>query len=394
MTAVPGRDPSKINRPPMRLKRLLLFAAFVLSVAGLSAQDVHYTLHNYSPLWLNPANTGNFAGSVRVGGIYRGQWYSISGIQTPSAYADAPLAFGLRKQDWIGVGLTLVNDKAGLSGTGANSGVDIVSNFFGLSAAYHLALDKKRRNVLTLGAQYGSISYGADFEGTLVQQLNIASGQGGGGQAGQSEFMQSGNSPGGGMNNNRQSVNDLNAGVRLKLTLDEKKDNVFEAGVSLLHLTSPDRRTLIMSGATDTMTMDTTGTTGGSRGREARERRRTLHAHARLDMEISEKWRFQPTLFYQQTTGTSSLTAQAWMQTQLKKDLGLRLGLGYRSGDAAQLLMGLNFKQVRAALSYDVTVSSANPVTNYQGAFELSAAYIFNIYKKPDVTPTILCPDL
>jgi hypothetical protein len=74
--------------------------------------------------------------------------------------------------------------------------------------------------------------------------------------------------------------------------------------------------------------------------------------------------------------------------------MGLRMGLGYRTGDAAKVLVGIDSGQLRAALSYDITLSQARNANSYQGAFEVSAAYIFNIYKKPVVTPKILCPRL
>lgn len=379
----------------MRFSRLLFFCLALASTASLSAQDNVYTLHNYAPLWLNPANTGSFAGSVRVGGIYRGQWYSINGIQAPTAYVDAPLAFGLRKQDWIGVGLSLINSRqpfegVGPTGTGMGNS-DIIQNFFGFSAAYHLSLDKKRTNILTIGAQYGSISYGGEFAGLLAQEGNIVGAPGFQG-ADFNEFMATGMGggmgTGGGNMNNNQSVNDLNIGVKLKLLLDKKKNNVFEAGVTMLHVTSPERRSIFTAMDQDSSTM------GNRPNRDLLEQKPTFNVHARLDLEMSEKWRLQPTFLFAQTTAVSYLSAQVWGQRNLKKDLDLRLGLGYRTGDAGQVLVGLDFAQLRTAISYDITLSQARAVTNFQGAFEVSAAYIFNIYKKPDVTPTILCPDI
>ena len=382
----------------MRLRRLLFLLSFVLISVSVSAQDVHYTLHNYAPLWLNPANTGSFAGSIRVGGIYRGQWFSVpgAGINSPTAYADAPLAFGFRKQDWVGVGFSLVSDNAG--------DFDLSSTFFGLSAAYHLALDKKRQNVFTIGLQYGSTSYGFTPMGVPIQQFNIDSGLSGGGDTGlgntgQSEFTDMSGGGGGGVggnnNNNNANYNDLNLGFKLKILMDPKKDNVFEAGISLLHLTQPDRTPLAPTTQSPADTMPD-GTLNPIMGvdPDARDRRRTLHAHARLDMEMSEKWRFQPTLFYQTSASNSSVSVQAWGRRQLKNDMGLRLGLGYRTADAAKVLFGIDAGQLRAALAYDITLSQARNVNSYQGAFELSAAYIFNIYKKPTVKPTILCPDI
>lgn len=365
----------------MRQSRLLFLLILGLATSlSLGAQDVHYTLHNYAPLWLNPANTGAFSGSIRVGGVYRGQWHSLSGIQSPTAYVDAPLAFGFRKQDWIGVGMTLVNDKSG--------DLNLVQNFFGFSAAYHLALDKKRQNVFTLGVQYGSISYGLTSDGKLDQAINIDLSPSFR-DLGADEFSGMGTGPNvPGMGNNNQSVNDLNVGVKLKLLMDPKKGNTFEGGISLLHLTSPERRSLTRR---DT-SMTTPPDMSPPENEDSRSRKGTIHAHARLDMEMSEKWRFQPTVFFQNSAGSSSISLQAWGRRELKKDLAMRLGLGYRTSDAAKILFGFDLPQIRAALSYDVTLSQARNVNSYQGAFELSAAYIFNIYKKPTVTPTILCP--
>lgn len=361
----------------------LLFCCVSFFAAG---QDVHFTLHDYNPLWLNPAQTGGFAGSVRVGGIYRGQWYSLNGINTPSAYADAPVLRGLRKYDWIGVGANLISDRAGASDFG------LTATTFGFSGAYHLALDDRRRNVFTLGAQYGSTSYDLDLETMLTQEVTIDQALGGGGQL-MGEFTGSGSGnpmgPGAGTGNG-ESFNSINVGIMLRSVLDVDKDNMFEVGAALLHLNSPERQTLLeRSMGQDTVGM---GPQLGGNTADDRRRRSTLHGHARLDLEMSEKWRLQPSLFVQSSAANTTISIQAWGSRNLKRDMDLRLGLGYRTGDAAQVLVGLDYKQLRAALSYDITLSQARDVTNFQGGFELAAAYIFNIYKKPTVVPTMLCP--
>jgi type IX secretion system PorP/SprF family membrane protein len=351
----------------MRLSVLLLL--FFGGVLRLGAQDTHFTLHDYQPLWLNPAHTGAYSGSVRIGGIYRGQWYTLNGIKTPSAYADAPIVRGLRKQDWIGVGALLINDSAGDSDE-----LSFQRNYFGFSAAYHLALDERRRNVLTLGAQYGSTSYslsGGNDE--LVQQLTIDPALGGGG-IGSPELRDLGGG-------DEQSFSSVNAGVMLRSVLDPKQNTLFEAGVNLRHLNSPRRETLL----------DTTSSEGME---DSLRRRPTLHAHARLDLAMRNDWRFQPSVLLMSSVGVTTVSLQGWMQRELKEDMDLRLGLGYRTGDAAQVLAGLDYKQLRAALSYNITLSQARSVTSYQNSFEIAAAYIFNIYKKPTVVPTMLCPRL
>ena len=65
----------------MRFNRLLVLFLALAAACPAAGQDTHYTLHDYAPLWLNPANTGSFSGTIRVGGIYRGQWYGLDWYQ-------------------------------------------------------------------------------------------------------------------------------------------------------------------------------------------------------------------------------------------------------------------------------------------------------------------------
>lgn len=358
---------------------VMLSLCFSLTVG---AQDTHFTLHDYNPLWLNPAQTGAFSGTARVGGIYRGQWFTLNGLSTPSAYVDAPVIRGLRPFDWIGVGANLVSDKAGL---GADLGLQ--STYFGFSAAYHLALDDKRRNVFTLGAQYGSTSYGLDVEtGTLIEQLTIDPSLGGGGLA-TGELTPSAVNE---MMDN-MSFSSINAGVMLRSMLDPDRGNLLEVGLSMFHIGGPEKESLLGE-PTDSMGLDST--TLGVFNRDDLDRRSTLRANARMDLEINDQWRFQPSIYAQTSASVTSVSLQAWGSRALKPDVNLRVGLGYRTGDAAQVLVGLDYRQLRAALSYDLTVSQGRTINNYQGAFELAAQYIINIYKKPDVVPTMLCPKI
>ena len=368
------------------MRLIALLACFLCLSAAATAQDVHYTLHDYHPLWLNPAQTGGYSGSLRVGGIFRGQWEGLSAIRSPSAFADAPIIKGFRKYDWIGAGASLVTDRAG------SGNQTIKQSFFGVSASYHLALDNKRRNVVTLGAQYGSTSFGFETEGNPVQQLNIDAELGGDGQENQSEFEpeMGGNMPGN-RNNNSASYTDINAGLMLRSVIDPKKNNLLEVGVAMLHLNSPRFQSLFRT--QQGTGMDTTMMTDPPERAGSAERRRkpTIHLHGRLDLEINDKYRFQPTAFLQNSNGNTSVSLQAWGARNLKPDVDLRAGLGYRTGDAVKLMLGADIKQLRAALSYDF-ITLNGPFNVSQGAFELGVNYIFNFYKKPTVVPTMLCP--
>ena len=91
--------------------------------------------------------------------------------------------------------------------------------------------------------------------------------------------------------------------------------------------------------------------------------------------------------------GASEFALQSWAGYKFNDDYVLNGGLAYRFGDAAEVMAGVDYRDdLRVTLSYDVNLSSLNAATNSVGGFELSAFYILKIYKKPDVTPAILCP--
>ena len=56
---------------------VLMICGMCLSSTLVKGQDIHYTLFNDSYLTTNPALTGSFYGSYRIGSIFRDQWYSI-----------------------------------------------------------------------------------------------------------------------------------------------------------------------------------------------------------------------------------------------------------------------------------------------------------------------------
>ena len=128
----------------MRFLRPLLLILVVALSGNLHAQDIHFTLFDMSPLTLNPALSGAFEGTARLGGIYRAQSFdavNVEQYETPSFYIDAPIIRGFRKQDWIGVGVAFYSDKAGRLGLETSGAL--------LTASYHFALDQNRNNMLT-----------------------------------------------------------------------------------------------------------------------------------------------------------------------------------------------------------------------------------------------------
>ncbi|MGB3548420.1 MAG: type IX secretion system membrane protein PorP/SprF [Saprospiraceae bacterium] len=368
----------------MTKARLLFPLVLCLFIGTLSAQDVHFTLHNMNPVWLNPARTGAFLGTARIGGTYRGQWHSLSGINTPSIFADAPIVRGFRENDWVGVGFNFIQDNARQEFATDGGLSKVQTTIAGLSASYHLSLDDNRRNVITLGATYGRNSIALDLTGQPLTEEQIASGLGGGGLSGTAleNLMADGDSKG---------YTDISAGLMLRSVLDPARGNALELGVALIHLNAPMRESIIPRG-TGGGGPNPTPNPPATGNQDDRKRLSTIHAHASLDYGLTDDWRFLPTVFFQNSANNSSVSLQAWAGRILKPDVMLKFGLGYRTADAGKVLFGLDYKDIQAAISYDVTLSQQREINNYQGAFELSAIYTIKIYKQPEVTPSLLCP--
>lgn len=348
----------------MKIFKTLLFLLFTFSLTTVNAQDIHYSLFNMSPMTLNPALTGAFSGTARIGGLYRNQAFSVANLQeynTPSVYIDAPILKGFRKGDWIGVGLVFVSDKVGI--------LEMTTNRIELSASYHLALNKKGTSILTLGLQGGSVSrrFSPDLAGVNLSEIFDIS-RGGLGHGTPSDPLL--------MSAIDTSLNytDYSGGLLLRTQLNKTTD--LEVGFSAGHVTKP-----IYAFTT------TVGT------REQNKLPMRLSAHAKLEMALQGKWSIAPTVYWQGEAGANEILLQAWGGYQLNKDVKLNFGLGYRFGDALNVLLGADFKEnLRVALAYDITLSELSNVNSYSGGVEIAAWYIIKKYKQPVIKPKVLCP--
>ncbi len=317
----------------------LLFIFLLFSTGHLMAQDIHFTQFQMAPMNFNAAQTGLFNGTARIGGIYRDQW---SIYKTPSVYIDAPI-LNIMKKDWLGIGFSAIKDEAGsakLNYTGAK-----------LSVAYHHAFDKKRKTVMSIGAQYGLMGRSVNKEALRFGDA-ISSG---------------------GTSLDDPKITDakfkeIDAGINLRSILSKTAD--MSIGVGLNHLNAP------KNGQVD-------------KGYKLPMR---MIAHAQVNMDMGKKWILSPALLFQKISTVSELELQGVGTYKMNPDWNLRGGLGYRLGDAAQVILGATYKDLNVGFAYDVGVSGTNSALKNVGAFEIAANYIFKIAKKPVVDPVIFCP--
>ncbi len=321
----------------------LLFILLTISAGHVVAQDIHFTQFQMAPMNFNASQTGMFSGTARIGGIYRDQW---SIFKTPSVYIDAPI-LNIMKKDWLGIGFTAIKDEAGaakLNYTGAK-----------LAVAYHHAFDKKRKTVMSIGAQYGLMGRSVNREALRFED-EILNGTGGvGGSADYGKITDA-------------KFKEIDAGVSLRSLLSKKADMVI--GVGLNHLNSP------KNGQVD-------------KGYKLPMR---MIAHGQVNMDMGSKWIFSPAFLYQSIASVGEFELQGVGTYKFNPDWNFRGGLGYRLGDAAQVILGATYKDLNVGFSYDIGMSGTNSALKNVGAFEIAANYILKIAKKPKVDPVIFCP--
>ncbi|HEB62110.1 MAG TPA: type IX secretion system membrane protein PorP/SprF [Bacteroidetes bacterium] len=341
---------------PMKLNKHIFIFLFLGCFTTINAQSPlqHFSMFNFSPLTMNPAYTGAFQGTLRLGGIYRDQWRSFlpNQFSTPSFYADAPLLL-IRKRDWVGAGINLYSDKAG-SGHLGNTG------FLG-SVAYHLAMDKKQKNILTLGVQVGSVQRKLE-----IGSPNITF---------EDELKGAGTSPDRSRVGEKASYIDINAGVLLRSKLSKKAS--MDLGLALTHLTKPKYNLIsaISNNKDENLPIG-------------------IILNGKMDIDLNKKWTMSPAFIFQTLSGANEIALQTWMAYKMKPEvpMSIRFGSAYRVGDALKILGGIDYKDLRVGVAYDINLSDLTKVTNTVGAFELALQYIIKIYKKPDVKPAFLCP--
>lgn len=342
------------------MRQFILVLGFIITITTInSAQDLHFSQFFLSPLSLNPANTGNFEGSVRLGGIYRAQWFNIpKGYNTYSVSVDAPIIKGFREKDWVGVGLLMFQDVSGELG--------LIYNGSWLSGSYHFALDKDRSKIFTIGVQGGAVGRRLDPE--LLQQdgIFLTELQTGMRSTDRSLISESAMGP----EQQRGGKTDYSAGLLYQGEVGEA--GYMTLGLSVNHISRP--RKALITGSGYRMPM-------------------RIQAHASTSFALTDKLILSPLVLYQNVANRGSelnLAAIGGFVMNDSKGVVVNFGAGYRVLDAIEVYIGLDYGDFRIGGAYDITTSGLRNASG--GAFELAATYIAKIYKKPKVDNILFCP--
>ena len=324
------------------MKKILLTLTVCVSLYSLSsAQDPNFSQFFASPLTLNPALTGKFDGVVRVAGNYRNQWPTINNaFVTKTASVD----FGILKNrladiDQLGIGILGVTDRAG-------DGV-LVTNYAGLSLAYHKGLDENGMHQIGAGFQATYVGKRLDISKVDFEDELTPFGFTGV----TSEIFTS----------QQVSVDyvDINAGILYSGSTNGY--NNFYIGASMYHINRPKES---FQGGQYLLAARTTLQAGGK-----------IPVGSYHALHIAGNHSMQAKAYNTTVGGAFSYN----VNNTDENPTNVFIGAWYRFQDAVIPYIGLEYNGLQIGASYDANTSSLKPASNTRGGMEISLIYI----KKP-----------
>jgi len=316
----------------------------VLALNNLQAQNLHFSQFYASPLNLNPALLGNFAGDFRFVANHRNQWKSISlPYKTYSLAGDANFGKPASKFTF-GAGILLNSDKAGDANMG-NTEIGI-----GLSVKYKLLKNNNLQLSFGILTTYNSWSFDRD---KLIFDSQYSNPNAGTPIA---------------VYNDNTNYFSVNSGISVDYT--SPKNWAFQFGTAVLHANSP---RFSFSDKVD-LRVD-----------------RRLNIHSQLKIPVASYFHLIPTAVYTVQAVRNELVMGVLSALSFRAAFNkFYLGVFTRLSDALILTSGVDYKNWQFLLSYDINLSGLKVATRQQGGFELALRYI---WKKPIVkTPYHICP--
>jgi type IX secretion system PorP/SprF family membrane protein len=136
-------------------KYFLAGVIFIIGVNGIAfSQDIHFSQFFQAPLLRNPSLAGIYKGDIRIQGVYRDQWNSVTNAyKTASIDGEYKMPIG-KSDDFITAGLQLLYDKAGT--------ISWTSTYVLPALNYHKSLSASHNRYLSLGFMGGAVQRRVD----------------------------------------------------------------------------------------------------------------------------------------------------------------------------------------------------------------------------------------
>jgi type IX secretion system PorP/SprF family membrane protein len=316
-----------------KILKILPLVGSLLLTASIRGQDLHFSQFFETPLLRNPSLAGIFSGDIRVQGVYRDQWNSVTtGYKTTSLNGEYKMPVG-NGDDFVTLALQLFYDKAGtLSYT--NTQVLPALN-------YHKSLSNTKNTYLSLGFMGGWVQHRIDL--SKITTNSQYDGMGIGENITDPSF----------------TYLDGSVGLSLNSSVKENPDNNYFIGAAYHHFNRPQ-----------------------------------TSFYKNKNIELNPKWVFSGGLKLAVSDYTFvTIQADHSMQGSFKEtifgamyglkigdpdapDYAVHLGTFMRWNDALIPAIKLDYYPFSVTFSYDANISKLKPSSHGRGGFEISVAFI------------------
>lgn len=347
----------KINKG-MRALKLIKYGLGILA-AGCClpaySQDIHFSQFFEAPLLRNPSLAGIYEGDIRVQGVYRDQWNSVTNAyRTGSLNAEYKLPVG-KGDDFMTPGLQAVFDKAGTVGLSTTQLLPALN--------YHKSLSAEKPMYLSLGFMGGMIRKNIDISKMTTDQQYLG------------EYNPS--LPTGELVAAPHYTSwDASVGMSFNTSFGADQVNSFFAGAAIHHLNRPKHSfyrdvhiglepKYVLSAGVRLQVND--------------------YAYFIVQSDHSRQGAFQETVI-------GALYSYKLDPDPENATHTLHAGAILRWKDAIAPVVKIDKRPVAVAISYDINISPLKTSSLGRGGFELSVAYTGFLDRDNSSRNKVLCP--
>ena len=339
-------------KPGKTYKILLVIILLASGYSKLCAQDLQFSQFFEAPLLRNPSLAGLYEGDIRVQGVYRNQWNSISfPYQTGSLNAEYKFPVG-KGDDFFTAGIQMMFDRAGTVALTTTHALPALN--------FHKSLSQSRNTYLSLGFMGGMVTRKLDR--SKVTTDNQYDG-----------FSYNGSLPDGETFNANYSYFDMTVGMSLSTTLGYDEQHLIFGGIAYHHFNKP-----VNAFYRNINHLPKWVVSGG----------------LKLNIDVMQYVTFHGD--YSRQGPSQTAIAGAMYSRKIGDedipDYTVHLGAYYRYKDAIIPVVKMDWYPFSLAFSYDVNVSSLRTASMGRGGIETSLSYITYLQSENSSNEKVKCP--
>jgi type IX secretion system PorP/SprF family membrane protein len=342
----------------LKTKLIQVIAVLMILSGGysVSAQDIHFSQFFEAPLLRNPSLAGIFTGDLRVQGVYRTQWGSVTvPYKTGSFDLEYKKPVG-RGDDFLTAGIQLLYDKAGSTNFTTTNVLPALN--------YHKALSAERNRYLSLGFMAGVVQRRIDASKMTTNNQYDGNGY--------NPSLATGEA----FTNTNFTYLDASVGMSYNSAISDKEtDNMF-VGLAYHHFNRP--KNSFYKNPEIELNPKWVGSVGV---------RFSLNETSffTLQSDYSKQGSFQETIL-------GALYSYKLGEDYENPAYIVHFGGFLRLKDAFIPVVKIDFVPFSVGLSYDVNVSQLRTASQGHGGFELSISYRKFFDRGNSTKNAILCP--